>query len=93
MRNSNLTRHAEKRLGERCKLSPEKLKRLLDNGVAIPVALQKGGRHAKHLLYSCPDQDWFIVIQDANDGGVLTVTVKGPFHAVILSEKCRKCQE
>ena len=73
MRNANLTRHAEVRLGERCKLSPEKLKHLLDNGVTIPVALQKGGRHAKRLLYSSPDQTWFIVVQDAADGGILTV--------------------
>lgn len=73
MRNANLTRHAWERLGERCKLSPEKLKHLLDSGVTIPVALQKGGRHAKRLLYSSPDQDWFIVVQDASDGGILTV--------------------
>src|SRR2546421_358030 len=73
MRNSNLTRHAEARLSERCKLSPQKLKRLLDNGVAVPVATQKGGRHATRLVYSSPDQAWFIVVQDADDGGVLTV--------------------
>ena len=73
MQNANLTRHAEARLGERCKLSPDKLKHLLDNDVAIPVALQKGGRHAKRLLYSSPDQSWFIVVQDATDGGILTV--------------------
>ena len=73
MRNANLTRHAEVRLGERCKLSPEKLKNLLDHGVTIPVALQKGGRHAKRLLYSSPDQEWFIIVQDADDGGILTV--------------------
>jgi hypothetical protein len=73
MRNANLTRHAELRLGERCKLSPEKLKHLVDHGVTIPVALQKGGRHAKRLLYSSPDQAWFIIVQDADDGGILTV--------------------
>ncbi len=73
MRNANLTRHAEVRLGERCKLSPEKLKNLLDHGVTIPVALQKGGRHAKRLLYSSPDHAWLIVVQDADDGGILTV--------------------
>ena len=73
MRTAILTRHAAARLGERCKLSPENLKRLLDNGVTIPVALQKGGRHAKRLLYSTPEQAWFIVVQDADDGGILTV--------------------
>ena len=73
MRNANLTRHAEVRLSERCQLSPEKLKHLLNNDVAIPVALQKGGRHAKRLLYSSSDQAWFIIVQDADDGGVLTV--------------------
>jgi len=53
MRNANLIRHAGERLVERCKLSPDKLKHLLDNGVAIPVALQKGRRHANP---SCNDR-------------------------------------
>ena len=61
------------RLSERCKLSSENLKRLLDNGLTVPVATQKGGRHAKRLLYSSLDQAWFIVVQDADDGGILTV--------------------
>ncbi|MEI6195194.1 MAG: hypothetical protein WCS42_12775 [Verrucomicrobiota bacterium] len=73
MRNANLTQHAAIRLSERSKLSPESLTRLLDNGVTIPVALQNGGRHAKRLLYSSPDHAWLIVVQDADDGGILTV--------------------
>ena len=50
MRNPNLTRHAEVRLSERCKISPENLKRLLDNGLTVPVATQKCGRHANRPL-------------------------------------------
>jgi hypothetical protein len=73
MRNANLTQHAETRLAERSKLSPGALKCLLDNGVTVPVALQKGGRHAKRLVYSSADQDWLIVVQDAGDGDILTV--------------------
>lgn len=73
MRNATLTRHAEVRLSERCSLTPERLKCLLDHGASIPVATQKGGRHAKRLLYSPPDETWFIVVQDGNNGGVLTV--------------------
>ena len=73
MRTAILTQHAATRIGERCKLSPENLKLLLDNGVTIPVALQKGGRLAQRLLYSITDRAWFIVVQDADDGVILTV--------------------
>ncbi len=73
MRSAKLTRHAEERLLERSKLHPDTLRRLLDRGASITIATQKGGRHAKRLLYSNADESWFIVIQDSNNGGVLTV--------------------
>lgn len=73
MRSAFLTRHAEARLNERCTLPEQKLKGLLDKGATVPVATQKAGRHAKRLLYSTHDESWFIVVQDADDGGILTV--------------------
>src|ERR1039457_7180407 len=79
MRNATLTAHAEERLKERCKLTPERLKSLLDNGASITVATQNGGRHVKRLLYSTPDKAWLIVVQDGKDGEVLTVM---PFEYV-----------
>lgn len=68
-----LTTHAEQRTIERCSLSVEDLKRYLDNGLTIPLAFAKGGRIAKRLLYSAPDQTWFVVVQDTTDGVVITV--------------------
>ena len=73
MRESNLTLHAEQRLTQRTRLSPDQLKTLLDHGATVPVATQKGGRFAQRLVYSTVDEKWFIVVQDADDGGVLTV--------------------
>ena len=73
MRNASLTAHAEARLTERCTLTPDRLKSLLDHGASIPVATQKGGRHAKRLVYSPADQTWLIIVQDGSNGGVLTV--------------------
>ena len=73
MRISKLSMHACRRLSERSRLNPDQLKALLDNGATVPVATQKGGRFAQHLVYSSRDRNWFIVVQDADDGGVLTV--------------------
>ena len=76
MRKANLTQHAAARLGERSKLSPENLKRLLDNGVTVPVALQKRGRHAKRRLASA--RSGRTLTYTANDAGPANGTVFRP---------------
>ncbi len=73
MRPATLTRHAEQRASERCSLSLADLKQYLDNGLTVLLAFQKGGRHAKRLIYSPHDNKWFVVVQDGDNGGVLTV--------------------
>lgn len=73
MKSASLTNHALSRLGERSSLSQEEITGILDAGGGIPISLQKGGRHAHRLIYSPRDEDWFMVVQDGGDGGVLTV--------------------
>jgi hypothetical protein len=73
MKAASLTTHAKKRISERCGLSETELRRLLDAGANIPIHLQKGGRYAHRLVYSHKDDDWFMVVQDGGDGGILTV--------------------
>ena len=73
MKKANFSNHAKKRIGERCSLSEDEIKRILDNDGTIVIHLQKGGRYAHRLLYSVADEDWFMVVQDGGDGGVLTV--------------------
>ena len=73
MKEANFSNHAKQRIGERCSLSQDDIKRILDNDGTIVIHLQKGGRYAHRLLYSVTDEDWFMVVQDGGDGGVLTV--------------------
>jgi hypothetical protein len=73
MKAATLTSHAKKRISERCGLSEKELRQLLDAGAGIAIHLQKGGRYAHRLIYSYKDDDWFMVVQDGGDGGVLTV--------------------
>ena len=90
MQIANFTKHAETRLGERSKLSPENLKRLLDNNVWIPLAPGKGARQVKRLLYSSPDHGWLTVVQDIADGSVLTVfpvDYHGKRHKISLDQR------
>lgn len=73
MKRASLTNHAKQRLGERCSLSEAEIRQFLDAGAGIPIHLQKGGRYVHRLIYSPKDEDWFMVVQDGGDGGVLTV--------------------
>jgi hypothetical protein len=73
VKEANFSNHAKQRIGERCSLSQEQIKRILDNDGTVVIHLQKGGRYAHRLLYSVADEDWFMVVQDGGDGGVLTV--------------------
>jgi hypothetical protein len=73
MKTAILTHHAQMRTSQRCSLSPDALKRLLDGGASVTVATQEGGRHMLRLLYSRPDTAWFIAVQDGKDAAVLTL--------------------
>lgn len=73
MKRASLTNHAKQRLGERCSLAEAEVRQFLDAGAGIPIHLQKGGRYVHRLIYSPKDEDWFMVVQDGGDGGVLTV--------------------
>ena len=73
MKEANFTSHAIRRISERCTLLQDDVKRILDHDGSVVIHLQKGGRYAHRLIYSVPDEDWFMVVQDGGDGGVLTV--------------------
>jgi len=73
MKEANFTNHAKQRIGERCSLSQSEVKNILDKNGTVVIHLQKGGRYAHRLLYSVRDEDWFMIVQDGGDGGVLTV--------------------
>lgn len=73
MKKAIFSNHAKRRIGERCSLSQDEVKRILDNDGTIVIHLQKGGRYAHRLLYSVRDEEWFMIVQDGGDGGVLTV--------------------
>lgn len=65
--------HALIRIKERTKLSGHAIAQLLD-GHYVVVMGAKPGLHRNHILfYSEPDDDYFIIIQDALDGTCVTV--------------------
>ncbi len=73
MQTVTLTNHARKRILERCIVSDEELKKLLEAGAGVVIHLLKGGRYVQRLVYSPKDEDWFMVAQDARNGVILTV--------------------
>lgn len=68
-----LSEHAILRIKERCRLSVEQLCLLLDEGAWVPVQFQRKARLIQKLIYSSADQNWFLVVQNGGDGGVLTI--------------------
>lgn len=74
MRKAKLTNHATERIEQRCQLTNDQLKALIDAGAAFPIGLaSRFGMKTHKLVYSIPDDDWFIVIQDVANGVIVTV--------------------
>lgn len=89
MKRAFLTRHARERVQERSSLSLREVRRLLDDTATIQIGVARGGRQSHRLFYSIPDEAWFVAMQDADDGGVLTtlpldyyINLHGPVTAL-----------
>jgi hypothetical protein len=72
MKKASLTVHAAMRLKERCHLSLDDVKCLLDSGATVQVSAQRAAQLTHRLFFSSIDDAWFVAVQDINDGGVLT---------------------
>jgi len=65
--------HAEKRINERTQLSLDRIADLIDMGLAVDVGTELVFNKKHWLIYSEVDESFFVVIQDAYTGLVVTV--------------------
>ncbi len=70
---THFSRHAFERIAQRTKLRCEEIAHILDRKLALNTG-RKPGFNRNHLLfYSVPDDDYYVAIQDALTGTVVTV--------------------
>lgn len=68
-----LTRHAKQRIEERTTLNKEELTIILKRKLYVNLGT-KPGLHKTHLLvYSVKDDGYFVLVQDINNGDVITI--------------------
>jgi len=70
---THFTHHAYERIGERVRISPEQLARLIDNDLTVPLGMEPGRTRIHRLFYSHIDEQCFVIIQDERTGSVITV--------------------
>jgi hypothetical protein len=73
IRLAHFSRHARRRLGQRCRMSSGELAEILDRRLAVNTG-RKPGFEKVHLLFFSPRDDaYFVAIQDRLAGTVVTV--------------------
>lgn len=70
---TTLTYHARERLRERTRLSEDELLKIFREGRTVAFGLNPGGRMQLRLLYSVPDDDFFVMPLDIARDRVCTV--------------------
>jgi hypothetical protein len=70
---ATLTSHAKERLQERTSISYIELARILDNNLAVNVGHEYPSNRYSRLVFSPTDKEFFIVVQDASNGTVVTI--------------------
>lgn len=70
---SSLTQHAQLRLEERTTIDDTYLRKILDTKSYISIGLESCFDREHCLFYSKSDDDYFVAVQDAKTGSVITV--------------------
>ena len=73
MRQTRFTEHALERVGERLHLSHKEVAQLLDQDMCVALGKDGSSNRVHKLFYSEPDSFWFVAVQDAATGEVITV--------------------
>ncbi len=68
-----LTDHARERLEERTTRSELELLSILDKNLAVNAGHEYPSNRFSRLVFSPTDKEFFIVVQDANSGTVVTI--------------------
>ena len=69
----NLTDHAKQRIKERTKIDTKEITKIINNKKYIDLGTKPGILKRHLLFYSLVDDNYFVIIQDTVDGGILTV--------------------
>jgi len=85
MKQTRLTTHALMRLSERTSITPQSLKKILDGEKYIFLGKERDNNRFSKLFFSKSDDHFYIAIQDAEDGDVVTILTLEYWHN--LSEK------
>lgn len=70
---SVFTKHARKRLRERCSMTADEILLLKDNGCTLFIGNKPGTFEEHHLFFSAADSSCFVFIQDKMNGSVITI--------------------
>ncbi|MFA5020618.1 MAG: hypothetical protein WC517_00975 [Patescibacteria group bacterium] len=70
---ARLTHHARDQLEARSELSQEELLLILDQDLVVLIGQEPGTTHYHKVFYSRPDGNYFVVIQDNENGDVITI--------------------
>ena len=73
MRFTHFSQHANKRVLQRTRLSPQHLARVLDHKLVVNTGTEPGLPREHLLFYSTPDECCFVAIRDTMTGKVVTV--------------------
>ena len=85
MKQTRLTTHALMRLSERTSITPQSLSAILDSEKYIVLGKDRDNNRLSKLFFSKSDDHFYIAIQDAEDGYVVTILTLEYWHN--LSEK------
>lgn len=86
-----ITRHAEDRIKERTKLTPEDVKCLLENNVFCPLGKdEEGNGELFHLFFSQPNNAFFIAVLTADETFLQTVLCQHHSVPVKVNKTHRK---
>jgi hypothetical protein len=70
---TRFSEHALERVKERLSLSIEEVAAILDHDLAVFVGIDEYSNRHRRLFFSVPDNNFFIAIQDADSGEVVTI--------------------
>jgi len=72
-RTTTFTIHALDRVAERMHLTTVELAEILDRGLAVTLGVDEYSNRLRRLFYSVVDEQFFVAVQDAKFGDVVTV--------------------
>ena len=80
-----IRKHASIRMQERCSLSENELKNLLQSGKYYPIGRDDVKRHEHKMIYSELDNEFLVVVEDYDNHDIITILTLDYHNAWLLS--------